>query len=69
MKVAVERRGDQWLAQIVHIGENLHWMQHQRIQHAVRTWVEQNTTNYAINGWQFYFKHEQDLVLFLLRWQ
>lgn len=68
MRIAVERRGDEWLAQVVHIGDGLHWTAHQRIQNQMRKWIEQNCHDYSISGWQFYFKTEQDLTLFLLRW-
>lgn len=69
MKIAVEQRGDEWLAQVVHIGDGLNWIEHQRIQNQMRKWIEQNCYNYAINGWQFYFNSKEDLTLFLLRWQ
>ena len=68
MKIAVVRRGDRWLAQVVHIGNELHWVVHRRIQHEVSRWVSENCTDYLIDGWQFFFKNEQDLTLFLLRW-
>ncbi len=68
MRFAVVKRDEMWLAQAVYIGENLHWTEHQRIQHEIARWVSENCTGYAINGWQFYFADEKDLHWFLLRW-
>lgn len=69
MKIATERRGDRWLAQVVHIGEGLHWTEHRRIQNKLIDWVETHTTHQVdYQDWQFYFHNEQDLTLFLLRW-
>ena len=69
MKIAVEQRGDRWLAQVVSVGVDLHWTEHRRIFNEMTDWVESNTSQHVdINGWQFYFYDEQDLTLFLLRW-
>ena len=68
MRFAVEKRGEHWLVQAVHIGDNLHWMQHQHIQNEMRQWIEQNCVGYASIGWQVYLSNEQDLTAFLLRW-
>jgi hypothetical protein len=69
MKIATERRGDRWLAQIVNVGGDLHWTEHRRIQNNLIDWVETNAISQVdIQGWQFYFHNEQDLTLFLLRW-
>ena len=69
MKIAVERRGNRWLAQVVSVGVDLHWTEHRRIFNEMTDWVESNTSQQVdINGWQFYFCDEQDLTLFLLRW-
>ena len=69
MKIAVEQRGDRWLAQVVHVGENLHWFEHRRIQNKMLEWVEKNLQHQVdIQGWQFYFHNTEDLTLFLLRW-
>lgn len=69
MRIAVERRNHRWVAQVVHVGDNLHWFEHVRIQKEMYEWVDQNCHPLHINGWQFYFTDEQDLTLFLLRWQ
>ena len=69
MKIATEKRGNRWLAQVVHIGENLHWTDHRRTQIEMIDWVEKNTLHQVdINGWQFYFEDEKDLEWFVLRW-
>ncbi len=69
MRIAVARRGDRWLAQVVHVGENLHWTDHRRRQIEMIDWVEANTADQVdIDGWQFYFHNEQDLTIFLLKW-
>ena len=68
MKIVVEKRGNEWLAQVVHIGDGLHWTEHQRIQNEMSHWVKANCAGGYISGWQFYFYDEQDLTLFLLRW-
>ena len=69
MRIATERRGDRWLAQVVHIGDALHWTQHIRIRNEMADWVEKNTFHQVdIDAWQFFFHDEQDLMLFLLRW-
>ncbi len=69
MKIAVVRRDNRWLAQVVHVGENLHWTDHRRRQIEMIDWVEQNLVHQVdIDGWQFFFHDEQDLMLFLLRW-
>lgn len=68
MKVATAKRGDVWLAQIVHIGDGLHWEEHQKIQKEVHKWVKEYTPNCEISGWQFFFTNEKDLHWFLLRW-
>ena len=69
MRIATERRGDRWLAQVTHIGGELHWTEHRRKQIELIEWVEKNTQHQVdIDGWQFYFEHEQDLMLFLLKW-
>jgi hypothetical protein len=70
MRIAVEQRSDRWLAQVVSVGSDLHWTEHRRIYNEITNWVEHNLQHeVAINGWQFYFADEQDLTLFLLRWQ
>lgn len=69
LKIAVEQRGDRWLAQVVHVGENLHWTEHRRLQNLMVDWVNktaQESVDYK--DWQFFFHSEQDLTLFLLRW-
>lgn len=68
VKIAVERRNHKWLAQVVHVDENLHWFEHVVIQNKMHAWVRQNCSIVHINGWQFYFDTEQDLEWFLLRW-
>lgn len=69
MKIAVEQRGNRWLAQVVNIGASLHWTEHRRRQVAMIDWTELNCEHQVdVNGWQFYFTNEQDLTLFLLRW-
>ena len=69
MKIAVEQRGDRWLAQVVHVGENMHWYEHRRLQNKMLKWVDKNLQHQVdIQGWQFFFHSEQDLTLFLLRW-
>lgn len=68
MRIAVERRDRRWVAQVVHVGENLHWSEHVRIQKEMYKWVKENCHRLHVNGWQFYFTNEQDLTLFLLRW-
>jgi hypothetical protein len=69
MRIATERRGNVWLAQVTHIGSDLHWTEHRRRQVEMIDWVETNTSNQVdIDGWQFFFHAEQDLMLFLLRW-
>lgn len=35
MKIAVEQRGDRWLAQVVSVGVDLHWIEHRRITKSV----------------------------------
>ena len=70
MKIATERRGNRWLAQVVHIGENMSWIKQKIIQNDMHDWVDKNLQHQVdIQGWQFYFYDEQDLTLFLLRWQ
>lgn len=69
MRIAAERRGDRWLAQVVHVGENLHWTEHQRIKNEMAIWMTKNIKGGYVSGWQFYFKTEEDLAFFLLRWQ
>lgn len=69
MKIAVEQRGDRWLAQVVYIGENIHWFDHRRLQNQMIEWVDKNLQHQVdYQNWQFYFHNEQDLTLFLLRW-
>ena len=68
MRIAVEQRGDRWLAQVVNVGENLHWTEHRRLQNEMYDWVVENCRSGFIDGWQFFFDDEQDLTLFLLRW-
>lgn len=69
LKIAVEQRGDRWLAQVVHVGENIHWVEHRRLQNRMLEWVDKNLQHQVdIQGWQFFFHSEQDLTLFLLRW-
>jgi hypothetical protein len=69
LKIAVEQRGDRWLAQVVHVGENMHWYEHRRLQNKMLKWVDKNLQHQVdIQGWQFFFHSEQDLTLFLLRW-
>jgi hypothetical protein len=69
LKIAVEQRGDRWLAQVVHVGENIHWIEHRRLQNRMLEWVDKNLQHQVdIQGWQFFFHSEQDLTLFLLRW-
>lgn len=68
MRIATEQRGEWWLAQVVHVGENYHWAEHLRIQAEMYNWVMENKLNCDVNGWQFYFRNEKDLMLFLLRW-
>jgi hypothetical protein len=69
MKIAVEQRGDRWLAQVVHVGENMHWFEHRAIQNKMIDWVDKNLQHQVdIQGWQFFFHNEQDLMFFLLRW-
>lgn len=69
MKIAVERRGDRWLAQVVYVGENLHWFEHRRLQNQLIDWVDKNLQHQVdYQNWQFFFHDEQDLMLFLLRW-
>ena len=69
MRISVEQRGNRWLAQVVHIGENIHWTEHRRRQIEMIDWVEQNTSDQVdYHDWQFFFHNKQDLMLFLLRW-
>ena len=68
LKIVTEKRGDEWLAQVVHIGDGLHWLEHQRIQYQMARWVQTNCQGHYISGWQFYFVDEKDLALFLLKW-
>lgn len=68
MKIAVEKRDDEWLAQVVHIGDGLHWTEHQRIKNQMASWMMSNIKGGYVSGWQFYFKNEKDLEWFLLRW-
>ena len=69
MKIAVEKRDDRWLAQVVHVGENLHWIEHRRLQNAMVKWINDTAQDPVDHkDWQFYFTNEQDLTIFLLRW-
>lgn len=68
MRIAVEQRGDKWLAQVVHVGELLHWIKQTEIQIQMHTWARKNCADYYVDGWQFFFYNQQDLTLFLLRW-
>ncbi len=68
MRIATEQRGDVWLAQVTHIGPDLHWTEHRRMQAAMYNWVMQNKLACDIDGWQFYFENEKDLAFFLLKW-
>lgn len=69
MRIAVERRGDEWLAQVVHIGDGLHWVEHRVIHNKMAEWTRINCIGqHYISGWQFFFVDEQDLTLFLLKW-
>ena len=69
VKIAVEQRGDRWLAQVVHIGENVHWVEQRVLQNRMLDWVDKNLQHQVdYQGWQFFFHNEQDLTLFLLRW-
>lgn len=69
MKIAVARRGDCWLAQVVYVGDGLHWTEHRLLQSEMIDWIEKNCQGEnLIDGWQFYFWDERDLTIFLLRW-
>ena len=69
MKIVVEQRGIEHMAQVVHIGDGLHWMEHQRIQYKMAKWVKENCQGrYYISGWQFYFFDKRDIEWFLLKW-
>lgn len=69
LKIAVERRGDCWLAQVVYVGENMHWYEHRTLQNSMLDWIEKNLQHQVdVQGWQFFFHNEQDLTCFLLKW-
>lgn len=69
MKIATEKRGDRWLAQVVYIGENVHWFEQRVLQNRMLDWVDKNLQHQVdYQNWQFFFHNEQDLLLFLLRW-
>ena len=69
LKIVTEKRGDEWLAQVVHIGDGMHWIRHQRIHYKMSKWLKENCMHrYHISGWQFYFVDEKDLAVFLLKW-
>ena len=68
MKIAVEKREDRWLAQVVHIGNNIGWSNSVEVKWEMKKWVRENCQDFETRGWQFYFTREQDLTLFILRW-
>lgn len=68
MKIKIEKEHDQWVAEIVHIDENMHWIQQQRIKNQIHQWVRTTCVDYVIVDWKFYFKTKEDLEWFILRW-